>query len=234
MLKRCSSTTGGTVQLLQGLDPLKDQSYFLAGVPAAALAKCEFPLGALRKEDVRAAAAAAGSPSAAKRSSAGICFIGGQSSLCATTEQPRQSAAQRCCLIIFPDCSVDIAAGCRSFDDFLSQYMEPCRHYRLVVPQSHNICVAGRRSFGDFLSQYVDPVPGRFVVVGGGHFDYGACSNMLAVTLGQRAGIGGAANRSNDGRPAYLPVLQFPPVLSWCSKSLAVCGFQHRFKCAST
>lgn len=67
---------GGATQLLQGIDPLKDQSYFLAAVPAAALAACAFPLGSMHKEEVRRAAAAAGSPSATRRSSAGICFIG--------------------------------------------------------------------------------------------------------------------------------------------------------------
>ena len=71
-----SCAAGGATQLLQGADPLKDQSYFLAAVPAAALAACAFPLGSMRKGDVRRAAAAAGSPSATRRSSAGICFIG--------------------------------------------------------------------------------------------------------------------------------------------------------------
>jgi tRNA U34 2-thiouridine synthase MnmA/TrmU len=55
-------------------------------------------------------------------------------------------------------------------------------------------CVAGRRKFGDFLSQYVAPVPGRLVDVGSGA-DLGACPNVLALTHGQRAGIGGAAGR---------------------------------------
>ena len=53
---------------------------------------------------------------------------------------------------------------------------------------------AGRRKFGDFLSQYVAPVPGRLVDVGSGA-DLGACPNVLALTHGQRAGIGGAAGR---------------------------------------
>lgn len=71
----------GAVQLLRGVDPLKDQSYFLASVPAAALACCAFPLGGLRKEAVRRLAAETGVPTAAKRSSAGICFIGGPRAL---------------------------------------------------------------------------------------------------------------------------------------------------------
>ncbi len=60
-----------------GLDPLKDQSYFLAAVAGAALARCIFPLGCAAKQDVRREAAEARLPTADKRSSAGICFIGG-------------------------------------------------------------------------------------------------------------------------------------------------------------
>jgi tRNA U34 2-thiouridine synthase MnmA/TrmU len=66
----------GSMQLLRGADPAKDQSYFLASVPGAALEGVAFPLGALCKSDVRRLAAEAGLPSADRRSSAGICFIG--------------------------------------------------------------------------------------------------------------------------------------------------------------
>ena len=77
----------GRTRLLRGADPLKDQSYFLASVPQEALARCAFPLGGLRKADVRTAAAAARLPTAAKRSSAGICFIGAtsQTFICPTS-----------------------------------------------------------------------------------------------------------------------------------------------------
>ena len=67
---------GGPAQLLRGVDASKDQSYFLASVPGAALARAEFPVGGLLKGAVRALAAEAGLASAARRSSAGICFIG--------------------------------------------------------------------------------------------------------------------------------------------------------------
>lgn len=67
---------GGPAQLLRGVDASKDQSYFLAAVPGAALARAEFPVGGLLKGAVRALAAEAGLASAARRSSAGICFIG--------------------------------------------------------------------------------------------------------------------------------------------------------------
>ena len=67
--------------MLKGADPLKDQSYFLASVPGAALRGVLFPLGALRKADVRRAAAEAGVPSAHRRSSAGLCFVGEEAAL---------------------------------------------------------------------------------------------------------------------------------------------------------
>ena len=67
---------GGPAQLLRGADAAKDQSYFLASVPGAALACAQFPVGGLLKGTVRALAAEAGLASAARRSSAGICFIG--------------------------------------------------------------------------------------------------------------------------------------------------------------
>jgi tRNA-specific 2-thiouridylase len=67
---------GAATQLLKGVDELKDQSYFLASVRPEALRNALFPLGGLRKRDVRSLAALAGLPTAAKRSSAGICFIG--------------------------------------------------------------------------------------------------------------------------------------------------------------
>lgn len=67
---------GAPGQLLKGLDSNKDQSYFLASVPAQALQHFMFPLGELTKTHVRALAVKAGLISAARRSSAGVCFIG--------------------------------------------------------------------------------------------------------------------------------------------------------------
>ena len=69
-------TAGRPVQLLKGLDSNKDQSYFLASVPASALQHFIFPLGHMLKPDVRALALQAGVSSASRRSSAGLCFIG--------------------------------------------------------------------------------------------------------------------------------------------------------------
>ncbi len=66
----------GRFELLKGLDPLKDQSYFLHRLNQAQLSKTLFPLGALAKTEVRRIAAEIGLPNAQKKDSTGICFIG--------------------------------------------------------------------------------------------------------------------------------------------------------------
>jgi len=66
----------GTYQLLKGLDPLKDQSYFLHRLTQAQLSKTLFPVGELPKTEVRRIAAEVGLPNAKKKDSTGICFIG--------------------------------------------------------------------------------------------------------------------------------------------------------------
>lgn len=63
-------------RLLKGFDPEKDQSYFLQAVPRRELARCLFPLGHLRKTDVRALAHDAGLHNHRRKDSTGICFIG--------------------------------------------------------------------------------------------------------------------------------------------------------------
>ena len=62
--------------LLKGLDPAKDQSYFLHAVPREQFAQVRMPLGELHKERVRELAREAGLPIFDKRDSTGICFIG--------------------------------------------------------------------------------------------------------------------------------------------------------------
>ena len=66
----------GQVQLLKGLDPSKDQSYFLHRLNPSQLAKTLFPVGELHKTEVRRIAAEIGLPNAKKKDSTGICFIG--------------------------------------------------------------------------------------------------------------------------------------------------------------
>jgi tRNA-specific 2-thiouridylase len=62
--------------LFKGADPEKDQSYFLHGVSADAFADTVFPLGDLKKTDVRNIARDAGLSVHDKKDSTGICFIG--------------------------------------------------------------------------------------------------------------------------------------------------------------
>jgi tRNA-specific 2-thiouridylase len=67
---------GAAFELLKGLDPLKDQSYFLHRLTQAQLARTLFPVGELAKTEVRRLAAEIGLPNARKKDSTGICFIG--------------------------------------------------------------------------------------------------------------------------------------------------------------
>ena len=66
----------GRFELLKGLDPAKDQSYFLHRLNQAQLSKTLFPVGELKKTEVRRIAAEIGLPNARKKDSTGICFIG--------------------------------------------------------------------------------------------------------------------------------------------------------------
>ena len=63
-------------ELLKGLDPSKDQSYFLHRLNQAQLSKTLFPVGELHKSEVRRIAEEIGLPNAKKKDSTGICFIG--------------------------------------------------------------------------------------------------------------------------------------------------------------
>jgi len=67
---------GSQHQLLKGLDPAKDQSYFLHRLTQAQLAKTLFPIGELKKTEVRRIAEEIALPNARKKDSTGICFIG--------------------------------------------------------------------------------------------------------------------------------------------------------------
>ena len=66
----------GKYRLLRAKDRGKDQSYFLHQLGQAQLAATRFPLGELRKDEVRRIAAEHGLQTAGKKDSTGICFIG--------------------------------------------------------------------------------------------------------------------------------------------------------------
>ena len=67
---------GDAVRLLRAADAGKDQTYFLAGLTQAQLARAMFPVGGLQKKELRTIAAEAGLATALKKDSTGICFIG--------------------------------------------------------------------------------------------------------------------------------------------------------------
>ena len=65
----------GRYLLKKALDEGKDQSYVLYMLTQALLARIRFPLGGMRKEEVRAIAAARGFCNAKKHDSQDICFV---------------------------------------------------------------------------------------------------------------------------------------------------------------
>lgn len=66
----------GTTLLLRGVDETKDQSYFLHRLTQEQISRVIFPVGGMRKTQVRALALEIGLPNAKKKDSTGICFIG--------------------------------------------------------------------------------------------------------------------------------------------------------------
>jgi len=71
-----SSATTPTYRLLAGLDPNKDQSYFLCQLSQEQLAQALFPIGDISKPEVRRIATELGLATAQKKDSQGICFVG--------------------------------------------------------------------------------------------------------------------------------------------------------------
>lgn len=66
----------GKWYLGRGKDPEKDQSYFLYTLKSSILEKVLFPIGEMKKKQVRILAERAGLVTAQKKDSTGICFIG--------------------------------------------------------------------------------------------------------------------------------------------------------------
>ncbi len=67
---------GALRQLLRAADGTKDQSYFLHRLTQAQVERVLFPVGGLKKTEVRRIAGEARLPNHAKKDSTGICFIG--------------------------------------------------------------------------------------------------------------------------------------------------------------
>ncbi|MBR4675516.1 MAG: tRNA 2-thiouridine(34) synthase MnmA [Victivallales bacterium] len=63
------------IQLLRGVDPIKDQSYFLAQLTSAQLSKACFPLGEYQKAEVKEQGAALGLVPKSQSESQDLCFL---------------------------------------------------------------------------------------------------------------------------------------------------------------
>ncbi len=73
---RKTTTEDGIHHLMTGMDPNKDQSYFLCQLSQEQLSKALFPIGNLQKSEVRAIAKEIGLVTADKKDSQGLCFVG--------------------------------------------------------------------------------------------------------------------------------------------------------------
>lgn len=70
------SETPAEFELLKGVDPVKDQTYFLYQLNQDQLQRCLFPLGGYSKTEVRALAEEMALVNSERKDSQGICFLG--------------------------------------------------------------------------------------------------------------------------------------------------------------
>lgn len=68
--------SGSKSRLLKGIDPVKDQTYFLSQMDQNQIARCLFPIGGMTKTEVRAEARRLGLSTSDRPDSQGICFLG--------------------------------------------------------------------------------------------------------------------------------------------------------------
>ncbi|MEE8522873.1 MAG: tRNA 2-thiouridine(34) synthase MnmA [Thermoanaerobaculia bacterium] len=66
----------GGLELRKGMDPVKDQTYFLFRLDQEQLARCWFPIGGYPKSEVRRLALELGLANRDRKDSQGICFLG--------------------------------------------------------------------------------------------------------------------------------------------------------------
>ncbi len=66
----------GSYLLKRAPDPVKDQTYFLSALNQSQLSRILFPIGHLKKNDVREMAESMNLPNRSRKDSQGICFLG--------------------------------------------------------------------------------------------------------------------------------------------------------------
>jgi tRNA-specific 2-thiouridylase len=72
---RIATDDAGQSMLLRGVDPAKDQSYVLYGIPRERLGRVRLPVGEFQKDTIRRMATERGLPVAEKPESQDICFV---------------------------------------------------------------------------------------------------------------------------------------------------------------
>jgi tRNA-specific 2-thiouridylase len=73
---RLARDADGLTHLLRGVDPIKDQTYFLFQLRQEQLRRALFPIGDLHKHEVRAEADRLELPNQDRKDSQGLCFLG--------------------------------------------------------------------------------------------------------------------------------------------------------------
>lgn len=73
---KTDSNTNPTYHLARSKDDFKDQTYFIYNITTPQLPHLLFPIGSMKKSEVRALAKKIGLPNADKKESMGLCFVG--------------------------------------------------------------------------------------------------------------------------------------------------------------
>ena len=135
----------GVYKLKRGSDPLKDQSYFLYRLTQKQLAKIRFPIGEMKKTDVRKLARELGLKNSGKKDSQDACFsVDGE---------------------VFPETLRRLFAGAAREGDFVYDEKVVGRHAGL-----HQYTIGQRKGLGIALGkpgyvQSIDPERGRINLV---------------------------------------------------------------------
>ncbi len=118
--------------LQEGVDPNKDQSYFLCQLSQEQLRSARFPIGDLSKAEVRRIAAEADLPSADKKDSQGICFVGKVDLPVFLQQQiaPKEGDVVEVFPAFYPDCPQWNAQR-----GILQDLLLPGRELRMTTPQ---------------------------------------------------------------------------------------------------
>jgi tRNA-specific 2-thiouridylase len=137
----------GEPQMHRGADPDKDQSYVLFGLKRELLAKLLFPIGGMRKEEVRALARESGLGVAEKPDSVEICFVpGGDHAEFIRQRRPQLATAGH-----IVDTSGNVLADHDGYERFtIGQrkglgFAAGARRYVLEIAPSRNEVVIGER-----------------------------------------------------------------------------------------